>query len=144
MNQQEDDSIFSNQKEMIKNLRGSAENLGVNPDQVAKDPDKVEKQAPQEVLVAKRNCKKCYGLGAFTIAGHDVAVRTKEKNNGQPILSTPSDEGTQAAFPQKRGKFIKTNGRNSSQKEPKEKAKAVIYCSCVKLVRVSEPMQTAT
>jgi hypothetical protein len=127
----QENDIFTNQKEVVENLRGSAQNLGIDPEKVA--PSETA-QKKQKVYVAKKNCKKCWGQGVLTLAGHDVAVKTKNPNLGF-IASKASEEGTQTLLPV-RGKFQKTEGRNSSKPEPEAelKKKALIYCSCVKIV----------
>lgn len=124
----QEDDIFTNQKDVVENLKGSAKNLGIDPSKVV--PPEPKKQ---QVLVAKKSCKKCWGQGVLTIAGHDVSVRTPKKSDGESILSVLNEEGE---LPQT-GKFIKTNGRNSSKPEPQLKTKGLTYCSCVKLVEAS-------
>lgn len=53
--------IFDNQEKVIKNIHGSAENLGIK-----------ESEKKREVrLFAKKNCKKCYGIGSFRHVGVD-------------------------------------------------------------------------
>jgi hypothetical protein len=132
-----EDDIFTNQKDVVKNLKDSAANLGIDPNKVV-PPEKKKKQ----ILVAKKNCKVCYGQGVLTIAGHDVATNTKEKNNGSLIESNvSSDEGT-VALQKPVGKFKKTQGRNSCKKEPAETIKALMYCKCVRPILVDADLQT--
>lgn len=52
-------SIFTNEKDVVENLRDSAQNLGINPDDVKPVTEK------KKVLVAKKNCKHCYGIGTL-------------------------------------------------------------------------------
>lgn len=65
--------IFTNQTEVVDNIRGSAENLGLDPNKV------VQKTEKKNVLMAKKNCNLCYGRGVLTIAGHrERNTRKKE------------------------------------------------------------------
>lgn len=125
---QSNDDIFTNQKEVVENIKESAANLGIETKKVVPD------EKPKQQLMAKRNCKTCYGRGVLTIAGFDVAVRTREKN-----ISVLSDSTKKPA-----GKFIKTEGRNSSKKEPAETVKALMYCNCVRPVNVQNSPLGAT
>jgi len=117
------DDIFKNQKEVVDNIKESAANLGIEPSKVA-----VEDKSRQQ-LMAKKNCKTCYGQGVITVAGHDVAVRTKEPN-----YSISSKKPV--------GKFAKTSGRNSSKKETKT-VKALMYCNCVRPANVKTSSMAA-
>jgi hypothetical protein len=137
----DENDIFRNQKDIVQNIRGSAENLGVNPDIVAPPQPKMEKKA---VMLAKKNCKTCWGQGVLTITGHDVAVRTKELNTGELKPKGPgSDEGT-VFLASQRGKFLKTEGRNSSRREPEEKKLGLMYCKCVRQKIVEVPVQATS
>lgn len=125
---QSNDDIFTNQKEVVENIKESAANLGIDTKKVVPD------EKPKQQLMAKKNCKTCYGRGVLTIAGFDVAVRTKEKN-----VSIHSDSTKKP-----NGKFAKSEGRNSSKKEPVEKVKALMYCNCVRPVNVKASSVGAT
>lgn len=122
------DDIFTNQKDVVENLKESAVNLGIDPARVAPP----EKEPAKQQLMAKKNCKTCYGRGVLTVAGFDVAVKTNERN-----ISLSSDVREKPL-----GKFKKTEGRTSSRKEPEEKVKALMYCKCVRPVNVKKEMQT--
>ena len=119
------DDIFTNQKEVVENLKESAVNLGIDPSRVAPTEEK-----PKQQLMAKKNCKQCYGQGVLTIAGFDVAVKTKEKN-----FSIDSSKKSL-------GRFKKTEGRNSSKKESAETKKALMYCRCVRPAKIEQEVQT--
>lgn len=133
-----DNDIFTNQKEVVQSLKDSAANLGIDPDKVV-PPERKKKQ----VMVAKRNCKLCYGQGVLTIAGHDVSVRTKEKNSGLLQESEVVGEEGTVALRLANGKFKKTKGRNSCKKEPAEPVKGLMYCKCVRPALVDADLQTA-
>jgi len=113
---QSNDDIFTNQKEVVENIKESAANLGIETKKV------VPEEKPKQQLMAKRNCKTCYGRGVLTVAGFDVAVRTKNEA----------------------GKLVKSEGRNSSKKEPAETVKALMYCNCVRPVNVQNSPLGAT
>jgi hypothetical protein len=119
----QENDVFTNQKQVIKNLRQAAETLGVNPDAVA--PEFEDKQ----VLVAKKNCNFCYGRGALTVAGHDSQKRN-DKNNKFSIASNTPNQNT---IP-----------RDTRKPEPTEKVKTIRYCGCVKPVVIKVPKQTVS
>lgn len=60
--------IFTNQKEVVENIKDSAASLGLDPNKVVPPTEK------RPVMMAKKNCNLCYGQGVLTIAGH------KERN----------------------------------------------------------------
>ena len=50
-----DNNIFDNQDEVAENLEDSAEAMGIDRESVS--------MKPRRVLVARNNCKRCYGKG---------------------------------------------------------------------------------
>jgi len=52
-----ENNIFDNQDERAENIIESAENLGID----RKNVEMLSK--PRRVVVAKKNCKKCFGTG---------------------------------------------------------------------------------
>lgn len=55
--------IFENQDKVINNINESAKNLGID--------DKMPKIRKEVRAFAKRNCKRCYGLGGFAHTAPD-------------------------------------------------------------------------
>lgn len=81
-NLNEDFGIFQNQEDVVENLKDSAKAVGVNIDE--KSVDKLKDGGPIEVLVAKNNCKWCYGRGTVRYAPNKL-----KKDKGVPA-SRPS------------------------------------------------------
>lgn len=97
--------IFTNQAEVVQGVRDSAAAVGL-------DPDKVMPTQPQFVMVAKKNCRMCWGQGAVRY----TPSPTKDNmfyNTNKPLLSILDEP----------------DGGNIS--DPK-----LFYCKCVKRMEI--------
>lgn len=72
--------IFQNQDKVAENLKKSANALGLHIDDAT--IDKLAEGTPQEIYVAKNNCKMCYGRGTIDFARNKVG---DTHNHSEPI-----------------------------------------------------------
>ena len=88
MMNEDDLGIFQNQKQVAENLKKSAESLGLEIDDAT-----IEKLAAgtlQEVLVAKKNCKMCWGRGIVDFVPNQ---KNDTHNHSEPMkVGTWKDE----------------------------------------------------
>ncbi len=70
---EDDFGIFQNQDKVAENLKKSADAIGIEINE--ESIDKLAEGSPQEVYVAKNNCKMCYGRGTVDF------VPNKKGNN---------------------------------------------------------------
>ena len=63
----EDMGIFQNQEEVAENIKTAAVAVGANMEGV----DKIKSGRPLEFLVAKKNCRQCWGRGQVSFIPND-------------------------------------------------------------------------
>lgn len=112
-----DFSIFQNQDEVVENIKEAAETVGVTTEGI----DKLKEGKPLEFLVAKKNCKQCWGKGTVDFVPNEKRVwqQTKPMN---PINSGPQ------------GEYV--GGRNTSLPEDmgdKRSRMTKALCKCVRI-----------
>lgn len=71
--------IFTNQKDVVENLRESASALGINPDTVASNT--TDAVGPR--FYAKSNCKWCFGRGTLAFVANPEGVNTRVREQGK-------------------------------------------------------------
>ena len=64
--------IFQNQDEVVDNIKEAAEATGA----ATKGLDALRDGAPKEFLVAKKNCKNCWGRGQVTVIFNEKGLST--------------------------------------------------------------------
>lgn len=72
MTNDSDFSIFQNQNEVVDNLKGAAEATGAT----AQGLDGLREGGPKEFLVARKNCKTCWGRGQVTVIFNEKNINT--------------------------------------------------------------------
>lgn len=84
--------IFDNQSEVIENIKDSAENLGFDVGRNKTKEELDENQGP--VLVAKRNCKMCWGKGWVTCSFPGNDGKGDSKNFYCTCVKPMKEEGS--------------------------------------------------
>ncbi len=117
--------IFTNQDEVVENLKSAAEELGINPDSVD-----INRAANQPQFYAKKNCDWCWGRGfVFFVPNSDCQRRPVLKKNA-------SNQSSGWLKNRARKKLVE--GRSTCKPEPlgyKQLAGSYAFCRCVTLIK---------
>lgn len=73
----EENSIFTNEQEVIDGIRKSAEAVGIDPNNIISEDGDV-----QPKVLARKNCKKCYGKGFLYFIPSPQKQKIFWKNKG--------------------------------------------------------------
>ena len=125
----EDFSIFENQGEVAENLKKSAEELGIQTSGI----DKIKDGKPLEFLVAKKNCKMCWGKGTVDFVPNHPKYKSGKKRSA---LSSSSNSLLDVSSGPKKDVNIHPKHRNTSLPEDRFERQARVekaLCRCVRL-----------
>ena len=118
---EQDFSIFQNQEAVVDNIKDAAKTVGAGVEGI----DKLKDGKPLEFLIARKNCKQCWGRGVVNFVPNEKPTR---RTTTADEIARLSSAGSTAAMP----RFVRDTSQPEDLTERHERMTKAL-CKCVKI-----------